>query len=516
MRGETPPFFERRNMGFFEDAIRTALWWVAEPVLFLCDFCYSIVQELFGLSVDQFPWIWEWYGILCLLTGGFIIARIAAVFIKSTYDAETVERLDGMNLFQRLVAIGFIMGLLPFVFKMMSGASSALAVAFPSFVSVDTKPSGILMNLSAVDFKNPSAAVGTIASFADISGETINNTVSGAYQYFPKTSNLLILVVVAVACVYLFAMIAIQIVGRIISLLLKICIAPFALSGIVEEKDNSFSTWTKLCTADFVTAFFQSILLTLVLYAISVIQLSPLATTAFLIGALGAVLNAPAGIASILGSDIGTLSAMQSLQTTAAMGHAIGNGVRTAGHAVGIGAGIAGKAGAGAIYGAGRVLGGKTFNPDNINSLSGERVNGNAGGGNGGNINELSGIYNPSGSFERSDNQALINPAAFVNNRGHVSYANGINTQADTFAGNLGHAARHMSGKKGAAARTITTMASNTYAAAGRMLYGSTTGRNGGIKLSPIRKVDSTAHRMARGAKNTIRTIRDGSGVTNG
>ena len=498
-------------MGFFEDAIRISLWWIAEPVLSACDFFYSVVQELFGLSVEQFPWIWEWYGLLCLLTGGFIIIRVVAIFIKGTYDEEAIDHLDGASLVRRLMAIGFIMGLIPFVFKMMSSASSALAVAWPSFISVDAKPSGILMNLSVVDFKDLNATAGTAASFTDITAETINNIASGTYQYFPKTSNLIILVIVAVASVYLFALIAIQIVGRIISLLLKICIAPFALSGIVEEKDNSFSTWTKLCAADFVTAFFQSVLLTLVLHAISAIRLSPLATVAFLIGALASVLNAPAGIASILGSDIGTLSAMQSMQTTMAMGHAVGNGVRAAG----MGIGLAGKTGAGAIYGIGRALGGKTFNPDNITPPSG-------GGGRMsiGSVGEPSGTYN---SGESADTETPLSQGrsggsngVSVNSLGHVSYARGINTRANTFAGNLGHAARHMSGKKGAAARTITTMASNTYAAAGRMLYGSTTGRNGGIKLSPIRRVDSTAHRMARGAKNTIRTIRDGSGVTNG
>ncbi len=495
-------------MGFFEDAIRTALWWVAEPVLSLCDFCYSIVQELFGLSVEQFPWIWKWYGILCILTGSFIIIRITAIFIKSTYDEETVERLDGMSIFRRLVAIGFIMGLIPFVFTMMSEASSALAVAFPSFVSVEAKPSGILMQLSAVNFKDPTTAVGAAASFADITGETINNTVSGTYQYFPKTSNLLMLVVVAVASVYLFAMIAIQIGGRMISLLLKICIAPFALSGIIDEKDNSFSTWTKLCAADFVTAFFQSILLTLVLYVISVIQLSPFATTAFLIGALAAILNAPSGIASILGSDIGATSAMQSLQMTAAMGHAIGNGIRIAGHAAGIGAGIAAKTGAGAIYGAGRMMGGKTFNPDNINFPASWQSGGNGVSASGGSVNEPTAGYSPSGSSKDAGGWSAINPAASVNREGHVSYSRGINTHANTFTGNIGHAARHMSGKKGIAARAFTTMASNTYAAAGRMLYGNAKNRAGEmINKSRFRKVDNAAHRLTR----TIDTIRNGA-----
>ena len=90
------------------------------------------------------------------------------------------------------------------------------------------------------------------------------------------------------------------------------------------------------------------------LYAGSGITLSGIAKILALIGTLFAVLNAPAGISQLIGSDLSVSSSLQSLQTTLIGTSLLGTSARMIG-------GTAKYAGALATYGAGRLLGGSSI-----------------------------------------------------------------------------------------------------------------------------------------------------------
>ena len=84
------------------------------------------------------------------------------------------------------------------------------------------------------------------------------------------------------------------------------------------------------------------------------ITLSGIARILALIGTLFAVLNAPAGISQLIGSDLSVSSSLQSMQTTLIGSSLLG----AAGRMI---SGTAKDAGALATYGAGRILGGSSI-----------------------------------------------------------------------------------------------------------------------------------------------------------
>ena len=94
------------------------------------------------------------------------------------------------------------------------------------------------------------------------------------------------------------------------------------------------------------------------------VTLTGIAKILALIGTLFAVLNAPAGISQLIGSDLSVSSALQSLQTTMIGSSLLGAAGRILG-------GTARDAGALAAYGGGRLLGGSSIGKQMENMANG-------------------------------------------------------------------------------------------------------------------------------------------------
>jgi len=190
--------------------------------------------------------------------------------------------------------------------------------------------------------------------------------------------------------VYCLIYVALQIASRTISLLFKVLLAPYALSGMVDPKDQSTATWFKLCIADLLGNFFQMALIWMVLFTCANIQLTGLTKGIFFIGALFAIMNAPTGVAQIIGSDIGTSSGIQSLAQLKAFSGALRSGGAAGIAMAGAAGGTMLTTGAGAVYGIGRLKGNPSMNPitKSIQGFtgggnSGDGTNTGVGGGNG-------------------------------------------------------------------------------------------------------------------------------------
>lgn len=149
-----------------------------------------------------------------------------------------------------------------------------------------------------------------------------------------------------------------------------------------DPDNNTFSIWWKLCLADFLTNFYQMMLVILVLAVTPAVPISALAKVIFFIGALSAVMNAPTGIAQLLGGDVGVGTAFQQMQSLGMISSAM-SGIG------GMAAGAALTMGASAIYGGGRVAGGT-----GLLHSAGEALGGLTGGSGG----ILAGIGNTNGS----------------------------------------------------------------------------------------------------------------------
>ena len=232
-------------------------------------------------------------------------------------------------------------------------------------------------------------------------------------------------------CLYVFLQVAIQVIQRFVGILLKMVLAPYALSGLVDPDDQAASMWFKLCFSDYLGIYFQMATIWIaMLFATSLPNnFSGLAKGLAFIGALFSIIIAPSGVAQLIGADVGSQSGLQMMQQAQMLMGAVGTGLNIAKAGVGIaGVGALATAGVGktglatAIYAGGRMMGARSLNPTG---------GGNASGGetppSGNHTNEL----NVNGGSTTSSEMAS------VNDRGILSYADGRVTNAGTRLNNM-------------------------------------------------------------------------------
>ncbi len=367
------------------DMIRNMIWFLCKASFGLMDLVYGILKELIGLDLSNFDFIWNWWTGLLVLTSFLIIVRFSFYYLQMITDEDKTLKFDPTDIFKKFAILALVIVLMPTFFKGISAISSGLTKNVGTLITgfdENTKPSSIMVAAGYGGSDIVSVDIDTI----DINKLNPDKT---AYLIYPSAFDILFAGASALVADFLFVFIGIQIAQRIINLLLKILISPWVFSGMFDPDNNTFSIWWKLCLADFLTNFFQMILVVLVLSTIPAVPVSALAKVIFFIGALSAVMNAPTGIAQLLGGDVGVGTAFQQMQSLGMISSAM-KGIG------GVAGGAALTLGAGAIYGAGRLAGGTGLLHSAGSAAGG--LSGALGGLSGAAGGALSGIGNNSGS----------------------------------------------------------------------------------------------------------------------
>lgn len=412
-------------MDLIESGFRSIIWIFLGLVLKVVDYIYSIILQFFSLNINQFPWIWTFFKIIFAALAFFILMRIAIMFFKSAMgDTERIDKLSGGILFQRVLAILITMSFIPILMPALNTFVAESAKALPQIaVTSEVTPSDIIIEAGSANLKDNKLGETDTGKKLEsgehyidkinVSDEGINEKDGGDYKYFKDTSNLVLSLILGGMCLYVFLQVAIQVIQRFVGILLKMVLAPYALSGLVDPDDQAASMWFKLCFSDYLGIYFQMATIWIaMLFATNLPNnFSGLAKGLAFIGALFSIIIAPSGVAQLIGADVGSQSGLQMMQQAQMLMGAVGLGLNIAKAGVGI-AGVGALAGAevgktglaATIYAVGRMMGARSLNPTNGRS-------------NGGNANGGSGS-----SSEK----------ASVNDRGILSYADGRVTNTGT------------------------------------------------------------------------------------
>lgn len=341
----------------FSNTFRGILWAFARFFLGIADYCYDILKVMMSIRMDNLMWFWNIYILLILLTGMFIAVRFLFLWLKSIYDDRVFEKIKGANVFVRIGMIAFILSANPVFMPLAFNAMSDLTKKFPELITNENvKMSQVILDASISGFKLFNAK-GQLISNQDITKQKqtiINQAKEGgedmpsdiekvdtstknvvglnmydviqdkinarkfhnaeSYYFFQDLNGILIALVMGGICSVLMIYISFQVASRFISLLFKILLAPYAVSGLIDPEDNGTSTWFRLCVADLVGNFFQMLFLWLSLLATLWFDKAGLIKAIFFLACLIGILSAPQGVAQLLGSDIGASAGMQGMR----------------------------------------------------------------------------------------------------------------------------------------------------------------------------------------------------------
>ena len=134
-------------MSLFEDIFRTILWWLCELAFFLMDMCYSVIKDLATINLSDIDLVWNWWMVMLLVIGFFILGRAFAMYVKTFIDEDALDKFNPLNMVVRIGAIALVIGLMPYTLNYMSSFTVA------AIEGIETMLGG------SDDIKNPSDVI---------------------------------------------------------------------------------------------------------------------------------------------------------------------------------------------------------------------------------------------------------------------------------------------------------------------------------------------------------------------
>jgi len=241
----------------FVDIFRQLLWWIVSALFFLLDTMFDVCKSLAGYDLMANGRVWTYYeGFTSAFLGFFIIFRLMKRYLKAITDEEEMKHMDPIGILLKIASVGFAIALAPFLLRNIGRFTSLLIGSIESVMgSNNTSYSGFF--LSSIGIKEG-------LTYSEITKVGINAKLEdGSYQYLDNMTDFLCIFISCVFSSFIMVIIAIQIGSRYLSMIMKLILAPWSISSLVEERSDSFSAWCKLFLADFMANYLQLLLLVL-------------------------------------------------------------------------------------------------------------------------------------------------------------------------------------------------------------------------------------------------------------
>ena len=226
-------------------------------MFFLLDTLFDVCKELAGYNMMTNSDVWKYYEVFtAAFLGFFIVFRLLKRFFRSISDEEEMSHLDPIGIIVNIASAGLVLVAAPLILKSIGSLTSLLINNIESVMgSVNTSYSGFFLETIGID---------RATSYADITNAGINTKLNdGSYQYLNSMIDFLCIFISAVFSSFIMVIIAIQIGSRMLSMIMKLILAPWSFSSLVEDRAYIFHSWCKLFLADFMANYLQLLLLVL-------------------------------------------------------------------------------------------------------------------------------------------------------------------------------------------------------------------------------------------------------------
>ena len=241
----------------FVDIFRQLLWWIVSAMFFLLDTLFDVCKELAGYNMMANSDVWKYYeGFTAAFLGFFIVFRLLKRFFRSISDEEEMSHLDPIGIIVKIASAGLVLVLAPLILRSIGSLTSLLISNIENVMgSANTSYSGFFLETIGID---------KVTTYADITNAGINLKLEdGTYKYLNSMIDFLCIFISAVFSSFIMVIIAIQIGSRMLSMIMKLILAPWSFSSLVEDKADIFHSWCKLFLADFMANYLQLLLLVL-------------------------------------------------------------------------------------------------------------------------------------------------------------------------------------------------------------------------------------------------------------
>lgn len=360
-----------------KNAIREFLWGIIHVVLILSDWVYDMINSFITIDISSNQLIWYvfTFGILFLFCACML--RVFFVLIKKMNNDE--EQLDYGIILKRIVQMFIVITLVPTFFTFSLLLPNEINRIFTRSISmgeVMTPSTSVLTSVAKTPLNGELSEMKGNDEIVDIDTvyEDLNKTQDNEYIYFRGYGEIFFCGIMGLLCATVLVNIFTQIVERWFLQIYRLFIGFIPISGMIDPNDTGCSQWIRDIISDVLAQSWTLISLWCVL---AIMGLDEITSMNGIIRLFMFII----GVASV--SKIGDIIAKYLGATNLSKGNRIGSAIATAGlyglarssknlvkKTISFAGNTALTTGAGAVYGMGRSMGGKSMSDMGMKGFS--------------------------------------------------------------------------------------------------------------------------------------------------
>jgi hypothetical protein len=328
------------DSGLMIGAVRSVLWMLAKGCLLLLDGMFSIINEVWRFKFFNNEYVNTIFGGAVILACSWICLKVMLEFVMD-HIINKNENSHPLTIFKGIILAIIVMFLVTPLFDMGQKFSVGLTDAVIKITGMSNKTSSIESSISSaivISMANKDAMKDEdLEIFANNwKTEDINKTTGGILgvgEVYVYDFNLFMLIIISILTLFLLVFVGIQMAKRVVELALYKIISPMVATSLTNNRSKAFDTWLKGVISLFLVTSVQFICLGLLINSFSSIMEETdnvLTGLLFLIGSLLFVITSPQIISSLLGENIGAMSAYSDIQSSILMASGVGMGLSVA------------------------------------------------------------------------------------------------------------------------------------------------------------------------------------------
>jgi hypothetical protein len=328
---------QQTDAGMIAGSIRSVLWMIAKGCLLLLDGMFKIINEVWRFKFFDNEYVNNIFGGAIVLACSWICLKVMIEFIVN-HIINKEDNNSPLLVFKGIILAIVVMFMVSPLFTLGQQFSVGLTDAVIKTTNMSDKTTSVESGISVAVIK--SMANNNAMKDEDLNTflsnwktEDINKTTGGILgigKVYCYDFNLFMMIVIAILTLFLLVFVGVQMAKRVIELALYKIISPMVATSLTNNKSKAFDTWLKGVIALFLVTAVQFICLGLLINSFSSIMKETdnvLTGLLFLVGSLLFVITSPQIISSLLGENIGAMSAYSDIQSSIMMASGVGMGL---------------------------------------------------------------------------------------------------------------------------------------------------------------------------------------------
>ncbi len=331
---------QQTDAGLVVGSIRSVLWMIAKGCLLLLDGMFKIINEVWRFKFFDNEYVNNIFGGAIVLACSWICLKVMIEFVVN-HIINKDDNDNPLSVFKGIILALTVMFMISPLFSLGQQFSVGLTDAVIKTTNMTDKTSSVESGISV-------AVIKSMANSNAMKDEDLNtflsnwktvdiNKTTGGFLGIGKVYcydfNLFMMIVISILTLFLLVFVGVQMAKRVVELALYKIISPMVATSLTNKKSKAFDTWLKGVIALFLVTAVQFICLGLLINSFSSIMKETnnvLTGLLFLVGSLLFVITSPQIISSLLGENIGAMSAYSDIQSSIMMASGVGMGLSVA------------------------------------------------------------------------------------------------------------------------------------------------------------------------------------------